>query len=724
MIQPRVLQRLLAAYSDDVDRRTAKVVAVLAAALLVPCAVGIGVALRWDAQAVAAGVACGATVSVITLGLVAAGHLRMAGHLLVAASLALITVVATLGQGIHDYTVMGYPIVVVVAGLLGSSRRFFLLVSGVTALAVTWLIAGEALGLFTTIPYLKPDWADWLMVVTMVLMSIFIMDLMAGHLREGYEATRRQAEGRRVAEEAARSTGELFTSAFNASPVTLVIARLRDGLLLEVNEAFVRLTGYSREEALGRTTADLGLLVDPVQRDAFVDRLRREGFFRSAEVRFRVKDGSVHVCDVSIKAFELEGERCALTAVVDITDRLEAERDRKHLESRLFQAQRLESIGTLAAGVAHDFNNILNIILGNTELLEDDGVTGPDTPQRITSIKTASARGAQLVRQLLTLARKTDTHRVPVALNDTVTEVVRLVNETFPKTIVVSVDLRRGLPTILADQGQVHQVLLNLCLNARDAMAGGGTLALATGAVTGLEMRAHWPEADAPGYVWVRVRDTGSGIDDATRRHIFDPFFTTKEIGKGTGLGLSVVQGIVQAHAGFIDVQSGLGAGTTFEVFLPVSSAAGPDSLTAEAPRQKTSGSGETILVVEDEELARDFIVTMLERTGYRVVAAADGAEGVEAFKARRGEIDAVISDFGLPKFNGHEVCARIRYIDPSMPFLLISGFVDPERQADALSLGMDAVIAKPFKAQELLAALRLVLDQRRRVRPQDANES
>ena len=702
----------------------------LAAALLVPCAIGIGLALRWDAQAVAACVACGAMVSVITIGLVAAGRLRLARHLLVAASLALITVVATLGKGIYDYTVMGYPIVVVVAGLLGSSRRFYLLVSGLTVLAVTWLVAGEALGWFTTIPYLRPDWADWVMVVTMVLMSIFIMDLMAGHLREGYEATRRQAEGRRLAEEAARSTGELFTSAFNASPVTLVIARLRDGLLLEVNQAFVRLTGYSREEALGRRIADLGLLadlgflVDPVQRDAFVDRLGRDGFFRSAEVRFRVKDGSVHVCDVSIKAFELDSERCALTAVVDITDRLEGERDRKHLESRLFQAQRLESIGTLAAGVAHDFNNILNIILGNTELLEDDGVTGPDTPQRITSIKTASARGAQLVRQLLTLARKTDTHRVPVALNDMVTEVVRLVNETFPKTIVVSVDLRRGLPTILADQGQVHQVLLNLCLNARDAMAGGGTLALATGAVTGLEMRAHWPEADAPGYVCVRVGDTGTGIDDATRRHIFDPFFTTKEIGKGTGLGLSVVQGIVQAHAGFIDVQSRLGAGTTFEVFLPLSSAAGPDSLAAEAPRQKTSGSGETILVVEDEELARDFIVTMLERTGYRVVAASDGAEGVEAFKARRGEIDAVISDFGLPKFNGHEVCARIRYIDPSMPFLLISGFVDPERQADALSLGMDAVIAKPFKAQELLAALRLVLDQRRRVRPQDVNGS
>jgi PAS domain S-box-containing protein len=619
---------------------------------------------------------------------------------------------------------MGYPIVVVLAGLLGSSRRFYLLVSGVTVLAVTWLVAGDAQGWFTTIPHLKPDWADWLMVVTMVLMNIFIMDLMAGHLREGYEATRRQAEGRRAAEEAVRSTGELFTTAFNASPVTMVIARLRDGLLLEVNQAFVRLTGYSREEALGRTSADLGLLVDPVQRDAFVERLGRDGFVRSAEVPFRVKDGSVHVCDVSIKAFELDCEHCALTAVVDITDRLEAERDRTLLDSRLFQAQRLESIGTLAAGVAHDFNNILNIILGNTELLEDDGVTGPDTPQRIASIKTASARGAQLVRQLLTLARKTDTHRVPVALNDMVTEVVRLVNETFPKTIVVSVDLRQGLPTILADQGQVHQVLLNLCLNARDAMAGGGTLALATGAVTGLEMRAHWPEADAPEYVWVRVRDTGTGIDDATRRHIFDPFFTTKEIGKGTGLGLSVVQGIVQAHAGFIDVQSGLGAGTSIEVFLPLSSAAGPDSLTGEAPRQKTSGSGETILVVEDEELARDFIVTMLERTGYRVVAAADGAEGVEAFKARRGEIDAVVSDFGLPKFNGHEVCARIRYIEPSMPFLLVSGFVDPERQADTLSLGMDAVIAKPFTAQELLAALRLVLDQRRRVRPQDANGS
>jgi two-component system, cell cycle sensor histidine kinase and response regulator CckA len=721
MTPSRALQRLLAAYTDDVDRRAARVVAVLAAALLFPCAVGIGLTVHWNAPLVTAGIACAAVASVLTLALVAAGRLRVAEHLLVASSFLLITVVATLGQGIHDYTVMAYPIVVVVAGLLGNSRRYFLLVSGMTCVALTWLVAGESLGWFVPIPSSKPDWADWVMVITMALMSIFIMDLMARHLREGYEATRQQAEGRRLAEAAARSTGELFTRAFNASPVTLVIARLRDGLLLEVNQAFVRLTGYGRDEALGKTNAELGLLVDPGQRDAFVERLGRDLAFRAAEVRFRFRDGSVHVCDVSTEVIELDGDRCALTAMVDVTDRVEAERDRKHLEARLFQAQRLESIGTLAAGVAHDFNNILNIILGNTELLEDDGGAGPDAAQRIASIKTASARGAQLVRQLLTLARKTDTHRVPVALNDMVSEVVRLIGETFPKTIVLAVDLRRGLPTILADQGQLHQVLLNLCLNARDAMPAGGTLGLATSVVTGQEMRARWPEADAPGYVCIRVRDTGTGMDDATRRHVFDPFFTTKEVGKGTGLGLSVVQGIVHAHAGFIDLQSRIGAGTTFEVFLPVSAASAQDGRADDAPLQRATGSGETILVVEDEALARDFVVTMLTRTGYRVLAAADGAEGVEVFKARGGEIDAVISDFGLPKFNGHEVCARIRYIDPSMPFILMSGFVDPDRQADALSLGMDALVAKPFRAQELLAALRGVIERRRRAGQQDS---
>jgi CheY-like chemotaxis protein len=246
-------------------------------------------------------------------------------------------------------------------------------------------------------------------------------------------------------------------------------------------------------------------------------------------------------------------------------------------------------------------------------------------------------------------------------------------------------------------------------------MSAGGTLGFTTRSVLGRAVRDRWPDADAPSYVHISVRDTGTGIDPETMRHIFDPFFTTKEVGKGTGLGLSVVQGIVQAHGGFIDVSSHRGTGTTFDVFLPVTESAPQGSVPVPPTLATMKGGRETVLLIEDEPLARDFVVALLTSKGYRVITATDGVDGVETLRSRLAEIDLVVSDFGLPKFDGAEVYRRIRDVHPTLPFVLMSGFIEPDRRATFTAMGIVQVIGKPFTSVEFLSVIRAALDTRAR---------
>lgn len=380
------------------------------------------------------------------------------------------------------------------------------------------------------------------------------------------------------------------------------------------------------------------------------------------------------------------------------------------LEREFIQTQKLEGLGNIAAGIAHDFNNILGVILGYSDLLEQSDYEEGKFERGMQAITKSAERGKSLVRQLLTFARKTDVTFESVVLNDEVVEIQKLVEETFPKTIEVRTNLQKELPPVLADVTQIHQVLLNLCVNARDAMPEGGTLLLSTAVVTRSILAAVHPEALGDRYVEVQVRDNGTGMDAWTLQRIFEPFFTTKGIGKGTGLGLSVVYGIIESHRGYIDVVSEPGGGTTFKIYIPVLDHAIDDSAFGKNAADNEQGRTATILVIEDEEMLRELLRSLLTSKGHKVVLAKDGEDGVNAYSQSPGAIDLVISDLGLPKLNGEEVVKRIKKIGGRARLAIASGFISPDVKAKLEKEGVVDFIQKPYRTAEVIKVVDRIL--------------
>jgi len=382
---------------------------------------------------------------------------------------------------------------------------------------------------------------------------------------------------------------------------------------------------------------------------------------------------------------------------------------RKRLEQQLIQAQKMEGLGTLAGGIAHDFNNILAIILGYTNKLESSHSKPNEFPGAIKVIKEAVERGAALVQQLLTSARQTEARFSSVDLNALVRELESMLQATFPKTINFHLELAPDLPVITADKSQLHQVLLNLCVNARDAMPNGGTLTLVTSITQGTDLTEMFSGVTADSYACIRVRDTGIGMTRQVKSHIFEPFFSTKERGKGTGLGLSVVYGVINNHRGFVQVESEPGAGTSFIVYLPVKHLAaeqiGGDR--TGAPRQDIP---QTILLVEDEEMLRELGVSILESEGFRVLAAKDGVEAVALFESYSDEIGLVVCDLGLPRLGGREAFLKMKERRPDVRAIVASGYLEPIIRSEMLKAGVIDTIQKPYDFNDLVARIRSII--------------
>jgi PAS domain S-box-containing protein len=383
---------------------------------------------------------------------------------------------------------------------------------------------------------------------------------------------------------------------------------------------------------------------------------------------------------------------------------------RKRLEQQLVQAQKMEGLGTLAGGIAHDFNNILAIILGYTNRLETFRSKPKEVPGAIKVIKEAVERGAALVQQLLTSARQTEARLSSLDLNALVRELERMLQATFPKTINFDLKLEPDLPAITADKSQIHQVLLNLCVNARDAMPEGGTLTLATSITPGGELTEVFSGVAAENYACVRVGDTGMGITKQVKSHIFEPFFTTKERGKGTGLGLSVVYGVVNNHRGFVQVESETGAGTSFIIYLPVKQSTSEESRSDRSKTGAAPNIPQTILLVEDEEMLRDLGVSILESEGFRVLAAKDGMEAVAVFEAHSDEIGLVVCDLGLPRLGGREAFLKMKEKKPSVRAIVASGYLEPTIRSEMLKAGVIDTIQKPYDFNDLLDKIRSVI--------------
>jgi two-component system NtrC family sensor kinase len=377
---------------------------------------------------------------------------------------------------------------------------------------------------------------------------------------------------------------------------------------------------------------------------------------------------------------------------------------RETAEAHLLRAQRLESIGTLASGIAHDLNNMLSPIFLCAELLR---LKTPEASQDlIAMIESSAERAARVVKQVLTFARGIEGERLPLQPRQLVHEIEKIIGETFPRLIHLTSDVPADLSLIEGDATQIHQVLLNLCVNARDAMLDGGTLRIeASDFEVDENYASMMPGACVGHYVRVQVSDTGNGIPPQHLEKIFDPFFTTKPLGKGTGLGLSTVVGIVRSHGGFLDVHSEMGKGTVFEIFLPAISSDVPVA-TCEETAAGPAGRGELILVVDDEIDIRGVTQTVLVQNGYRTLSAADGAEAISIFASQIDNIDAVFTDVMMPLVDGIALCRVLRKMDPEVRILAATGTGEEECLRELHALGIGWVLGKPFSTGSLLTAL------------------
>jgi two-component system, cell cycle sensor histidine kinase and response regulator CckA len=383
--------------------------------------------------------------------------------------------------------------------------------------------------------------------------------------------------------------------------------------------------------------------------------------------------------------------------------------EKKKLEAQFLRAQRMESIGTLAGGIAHDLNNLLSPILMATQLLQLK-VQDEASRKMLEILQTNAERGSEMIKQILSFARGVSGERVTVQLKHLIKEVTKILKETFPRHIEISFKIADDLWLVTGDATQLHQVLMNLCINARDAMPQGGRLALEAENCLVDETYAEMTTDAQPGrFVRIAVTDSGTGITPGNLNRIFDPFFTTKEVGQGTGLGLSTVLGIVKGHQGFINVYSEPGKGSQFRVYLPAYELAHLQAAAA-TPAQLPRGNGELILVVDDESAIREIARTTLESFGYRVITANDGAEAIALFAQQRAEIKLVLTDIMMPLMDGLALIRALRKLDPSVKIVASSGLAENDKAAEAANEGVRAFLAKPYTASTLLNTLAEVL--------------
>ena len=517
-----------------------------------------------------------------------------------------------------------------------------------------------------------------------------------------YVAIRYDITKRKQAEEKIREQAAMLDVAQDA-----IIVRGIAGGILFWNKSAENLYGWTAEEALEGKIDNAFLCRGSLEQ---LEQARQitiaEGKW-SGEFRQQTKSGKPLIVESrwTLVRDESSGEPQSFLVVnTDITER-------KQLEAQFLRSQRMESIGTLAGGIAHDLNNILSPILMSVQFLER---RHPDEESKkwFGALRENAERGANLIKQLLSFARGTEGNKMPVQPRHLIKEVIRILRETLPKSIAVRFFIPDNLWTVQADPTQIHQVLMNLCVNSRDAMPQGGTLTLkAENVAIDADYTAMHADARVGKFVMIAIGDTGGGIAPENLDKIFDPFFTTKEIGKGTGLGLSTVIGIVKGHSGFINVYSEPGRGTRFDVYLPaIETAENHDAVAVQAGLP--AGSGEYVLIADDEELIRNVAQATLQTHGYRVLTAADGAEALAVYQKHKKQIAVVITDMMMPVMDGAALTRALLKVNPKISIIATSGLLETNETRRKYSPKIKAFLPKPFTAEKLLVALARVLEK------------
>ncbi len=514
-----------------------------------------------------------------------------------------------------------------------------------------------------------------------------------------YEGTVENISERKKAEKALEQSEKKYRELVENSVVGVIQTDI-DGNVFYLNNAMVSILEFDAPDDL-RSNKAFDFYKRPSDRYQFVQQLKKYGKVDNFEAEMVTKKGNTRHIILSATL-----NRNIISGMVrDVTDY-------RSLQQQLIKSQKLESIGTLASGIAHDFNNILSIIIGHSHILNEVRSDDEKFSKSISALEQASNRGAALVQKMMTFAQKSESIYEAKNINELIREMESMIKETLPRFISIKTQLDENIPVIAIDPTQFQQVLLNLCVNARDAMSKGGVLTIKSSLANAEYLPSKFQTAPSSQYVCIEVSDTGAGMDEYVLRRIFEPFYTTKEKGKGTGLGLPVAYGVVENHGGFIDVESEVGKGTAFYLYFPVNLLAGIVSKEPEILLADEAGGTETILLVEDEELLLEIIKSVFKRKGYTVIEALNGDEAIEVFSRERSKISLVLSDLGLPRMTGSDVYKKLKDIDPTVKFILGSGYISPEQKSEMMKLGVNHFIQKPYDPAVLLKLVRSVLDR------------
>jgi PAS domain S-box-containing protein len=526
-------------------------------------------------------------------------------------------------------------------------------------------------------------------------------------LRAANEQLRTELAERKRAEAALRVSEEKFSKAFQSSPTIMVINSLETERFLDVNKAFELCTGFSKAEVIGRTISELSLLTDLGLLDWTRNKLQCDGGYYDLEFQFRTKSGEERSGRMSAERIEFNGESCLLAVAEDITER-------SFLEQQLRQAQKMEAVGRLAGGVAHDFNNILCAILMGLGHLRTSHVSREALENGLKEMEDEAKRAVSLTRQLLLFSRRQRADTKPTDLNQIVRQMLAMLRRLMGEDIQLSFETGDSSLCVNADTGMMEQVLMNLCINARDAMPNGGRLDIATRrAIIETPGGVRNPNARPGVFACLSVTDYGCGMDEATLKRIFEPFFTTKEEGKGTGLGLATVFGIVKQHQGWIHVESAPGKGSIFSIYMPIIESVRSAQSVVREDSAEIQGGSETVLVVEDDHAVRRTIVLGLRKLGYAVLEAADANHAIRIWGEFRDKIDLLLTDLVMPGgLSGIDLANRLRAEKRSLRIIISSGYAAIMSNPDLLASQGVVALAKPYDAAVLARAVRSCLDQ------------